>query len=267
MPSFAETMTLMAVFTDDDMGRPWKWRVEGPELEVRDGYHRSLEAELAQLASIESGVAATEPITAMAEAQRALGRALGLVAGQPEDLLDLQPAPADWPLREVMRHMLETELSFLANTRWSVTRGEDQPVAMPKEMRPKDQDAPGGGTISDLAARLVAARATTDAFISELQASDLGRPSIWAGYSVDVRFRLHRFASHLTEHTIQVEKVLRSAGRHPAEARQMVRAIWAARGGHERQSPAGTLARLDQEHTDRLESLRSVLLSGGRPQP
>lgn len=257
MPSFAETMATMAVYSDEDMGRPWRWRSEGLDLGVRDGYHRSLEAELAQLASIQSGAAATEPIIAMAEAQRALGRALGLVAGQPEELLDHQPAPDDWPLREVMRHMLETELSFFANTRWSVTYTDDQPVAMPRELRPKDDDAPGDGTISDLAARLVAARATTDAFISGLQPADLQRPSIWAGYSVDVRFRLHRFASHLTEHTIQAEKVLRSAGRDPGEARQMVRAIWAARGSHERQSPTGTLARLDQEHAARLESFRS----------
>jgi len=257
MPSFADTMATMAVFSDEDMGRSWKWGSEGSDLGVRDGFHRSLEVEMAQLAIIESGAALTEPIVAMAEAQRALGRALGLVAGQPEELLDFQPAPGDWPLREVVRHMIETELSFFVNTRWSVTRTKDQPVAMPRELRPKDEDAPGDGTIPELAARLAAARLTTDAFVSELQPLDLARPSVWAGNTVDVRFRLHRFASHLTEHTIQAEKVLHAAGRDPGEARQMVRAIWAARGGHERRSPAEALARLDQEHAARLESWRS----------
>jgi hypothetical protein len=257
MPTFAETMARMAVLSEDDMGRSWKWRPDGSDFGVRDGYHRSLEAELAQLASIESEVAATEPMIAMAEAQRALGGALGLVAGQPEELLDFQPAPGDWPLRQVLRHMLDTELSYFANSRWSVLRTEDQPVAMPKELRHKDADAPGDGTISDLTGRLVAARATSDRFVGELQPEAMERPSLWAGYSVDVRFRVHRFASHLTEHTIHAEKVLRAAGREPGEARQMVRAIWAARGGHERVSPAETLARLDQEHAARLESFRS----------
>jgi hypothetical protein len=257
MRSFAETMATMAEFTDEDMGRSWRWRSEGTDLGVRDGFHRSLEAELAQLASIGSDGPQGEPNIAMAEAQRALGRALGLVAGQPEELLDFQPAPGDWPLREVMRHMLETELSFFANTRWSVTRTEDQPVAMPKELRPQDKDAPGDGMIPDLSARLVAARAATDAFVGELQPQALERPTMWAGYSVDVRFRLHRFASHLTEHTIHAEKVLRAAGRHPGEARQMVRAIWGARGSHERQSSAAALTRLDQEHAARLESFGS----------
>jgi hypothetical protein len=257
MPTFAATMAGMAVLSDEDMGRPWKWRPEGSDFGVRDGYHRALEAELAQLASIESGVAATEPMIAIAEAQRALGHALGLVAGQPEELLDFQPAPDDWPLREVMRHMLETELSYLANTRWSVSRAEDQPVAMPRELRPKDADAPGDGSIADIAGRLMAARATTDGFVGELQPEALQRPSMWAGHTVDVRFRVHRFASHLTEHTIHAEKVLRAADRQPGEARQMVRAIWAARGSHERQSPAEALARLDQEHAARLESFRA----------
>jgi DinB superfamily len=256
MPSFAETMAAMAVFSDEDMGRPWKWRGEGSDLGVRDGYHRTLEAELAQLAGVESGTPATESILAMAEAQRALGRALGLLAGQPEELLDFEPAPDSWPLRQVVRHMLETELSFFANARWSLSRTDDQPVAMPPELRPKDDDAPGEGTISDVAARLVAARAATDAFLGELSPSELEKPSIWAGHLVDVRFRLHRFASHLTEHTIHAEKVLRSAGRDPGEARQMVRAIWAARGAHEHRSPPATLARLDQEHAATLESLR-----------
>src|ERR1700716_2605841 len=128
MPSFADTMATMAVFSDEDMGRSWKWGSEGSDLGVRDGFHRSLEVEMAHLAIIESGAALTEPIVAMAEAQRALGRALGLVTGQPAELLDFQPAPGDWPLREVMRHMIETELSFFVNTRWSVTRTKDQPV-------------------------------------------------------------------------------------------------------------------------------------------
>ena len=38
------------------------------------------------------------------------------------------------------------------------------------------------------------------------------RPTIWARYDVDVRFRLHRFAAHVIEHTIQCEKALAALG-------------------------------------------------------
>jgi hypothetical protein len=62
MRDFAETMTMMAVISDEEMSRSWKWRSEGLDLGVRDGYHRGLEAELAQLAIIESGAAAGEPV-------------------------------------------------------------------------------------------------------------------------------------------------------------------------------------------------------------
>ena len=238
MADFAATMSAMATLSDEDMGRSWRWRSAGSDLGVRDGYHRSFEEESGQLAAVESAGGWSEPVEAMALTQRALGQVLGLLAGQPDELLDFQPAPEEWPLREVARHMLETELSFFANTRWSVTRTEGQPVVMPQELRPSDDEAPGDGAVEDLMARLLAARAATDAFVSALGDADLGKPSIWAGNSVDVRFRLRRFASHLTEHGIHAEKVLRAAGREPAEARQMVRAIWAARGAHERRTPA-----------------------------
>ena len=254
MTDFAASMSAMATLTDEDMGRSWRWRDEGSDLGVRDGYHRSFEAEIGQLAAIDSAGGWSEPVEAMALAQRALGQALGLLAGQPDALLDFQAAPAEWPLREVVRHMLETELSFCANTRWSVTRTEGQPEAMPRELRPAHSEAPGDGGVADLIARLQAARAATDAFVSGLQEADLAKPTVWARSLVDVRFRLRRFASHLTEHGIHAEKVLRAAGREPGEARQMVRAIWGARGAHERRTPGDVIAGLDHQHAARLAS-------------
>ena len=61
-----------------------------------------------------------------------------------------------------------------------------------------------------------AARAVTDGFVTVLGDGDLDKPSIWAGNPVEVRFRLYRFASHLTEHGIHAEKILRAAGREPS---------------------------------------------------
>jgi hypothetical protein len=256
MTNFAATMSAMATLSDEDMGHSWRWRRDGADLGVRDGYHRSFEAETAQVSAIESAGGWSEAVEAMAQAQRAVGQVLGLLAGQPDELLDFRPGPDEWPLREVVRHMVETELSFFANTRWSVTRTEGQPVAMPRELRPADSEAPGDGGVGDLMARLQAARAATDGFVTVLGDGDLDKPSIWAGNPVEVRFRLYRFASHLTEHGIHAEKILRAAGREPAEARQMVRAIWAARGAHQRRSPADTIERLDREHASRLASFK-----------
>ena len=62
---------------------------------------------------------------------------------------------------------------------------------------------------------------------------------------VDVRFRLHRFASHIAEHTYQCEKAIRALGAYGGDARAICRRIGAMRGSHERRSGGATLGALD----------------------
>jgi len=49
-------------------------------------------------------------------------------------------------------------------------------------------------------------------------------------YDVDVRFRLHRFAAHLVEHTVQCEKALAALGWRATEGRRIVRRLTALLG-------------------------------------
>ena len=258
MSDFATTMGVLAGLSDEQMGRSWHWRGEAEDLGVRDGYHRVLEAEMAQLARVDARRRVSEPEAAMSQAQRALGGVLGLLAGQADSVLDVVPAPGDWPLRDVVGHMLEVELSFCANVRWSITRSADQPLMIPQELRPTDADAPREGSVAALMERLARAREATDEVVSHLAAEDLDKPSGWAGHHVDVRFRLHRFASHLTEHGIHAEKVLRATGHEPAEARRLVQAIWATRGAHERRSNPEELARLEAAHAAMWAEMRAA---------
>jgi hypothetical protein len=53
----------------------------------------------------------------------------------------------------------------------------------------------------------------------------LTRPSRWIDYEIDVRFRLHRFAAHIVEHTIQCEKALHALGWRPTEGRRIARRL------------------------------------------
>jgi uncharacterized damage-inducible protein DinB len=245
MGSFGDSLVALAVLPDSAMAAPWTWRPGGEVLEVRDALHRSLEAERAQLARTGSVGPWSEPEIAMIEADRALGDLLGLLAGQPDEILDVEHAPGEWSLREVLHHTLVTELSFASNTRWAVTRRGADPVLTPEELLDSESEASAEGTISDLAARLQSARDATDDLVEKLAPAQLELPTFWAGHSVDVRFRLHRFASHFTEHAVQVEKVLHALGDDPAEARQLVRATSAARGAHRRRSSPTHLRRLD----------------------
>jgi len=53
---------------------------------------------------------------------------------------------------------------------------------------------------------------------------------VWVKVEIDVRFRLHRFAAHVVEHTIQCEKTLAALGWRPTEGRRIVRQVAAALG-------------------------------------
>lgn len=242
-------MIAMALLSDEQMARPWKWRPEGDEeIQVRDAYHRCLEDENAQTTSVMSA-GLGEVAAAMSLAQRAAGDLCGLLAGLSEELLDQEPAPGEWPLREVMRHTVNTEVGFRVRSLWAVDRGPDDSLDVPADRAPVDVDV--SGDVASIIAALLAARADTDAQFAKLSADDLARPARWAGFPVDVRFRMHRHASHLAEHTNQCEKALHALGQDPLEARQLVRAIWAARGAHERYSDPATLTRLDEHIAER----------------
>jgi hypothetical protein len=247
MAGFAESMAVLAGFTDTMMGMPWTWRDGGEELEVRDAFHRSLELELRQLAKILGTTHLTEPAIAMMEVDRAFGDLRGLLAGQPDDLLDVVPIPGEWPLREVLHHLLEVELSYRLMVRWAVERDASDPLRPSAEQRQRESTAPADGTVAQIGERHAAARLATDEFVETLSPAQLELPTVWSGHEVDVRFRLYRFVAHTREHTIQVEKVLHALDRDPAEARQVVRMLWSARDAHARRSTLADLERLDAE--------------------
>src|SRR5258708_35567814 len=128
MSKFSESMTRMAVLSDEQMTGPWDWRPDGEVLEVRDAFHRSLEAENAQATAIR-GVPLEETSAAYLLAQRAAGDLCGLLAGLPDDVLDREPAPGEWSLRETMRHVIETEAHFRIKTLRAIDRRPEDPPA------------------------------------------------------------------------------------------------------------------------------------------
>ena len=182
-------------------------------------------------------------------AQIAFGRLRGLLAGVDDELLDRAPAEGEWSLRETLVHAISVERSYRANTQHALVRSSDEPLTLPDDRRPKPDPADTSGGALDIIAAFAARRAETDAVLVGLGEEQLTRPSKWGPYevahNVDVRFRLHRFASHIVEHTVQCEKTIESLGVRLNDPRAAVRAIGAARGAHERRSPRATLDALD----------------------
>jgi hypothetical protein len=103
-------------------------------------------------------------------------------------------------------------------------------VRIPEDRLPTPAQLDDGGDVDALLARLAAARAETDRRLGALPAAAMLRPTIWAKVDVDVRFRLHRFAAHLVEHTVQCDKTLAALGWGGTEGRRIVRRLTAALG-------------------------------------
>ena len=227
MSDFDATLRGFAALDEEALARPWSWR--GKPMDVRFALYRTLED--AQEAHARASAApCPESRRIMALAQRAFGDLRGLLAGLPADLLDRAPRAGEWPLRETLRHMLLVERRYAVQTRYAVDRKESEPVRIPDDRQPTATPADVEGEIDAILARLGAARADTNHWLGDVGSAAMPRPTIWAGYEVDVRFRLHRFAPHIVEHTIQCEKTLSALGWRATEGRRIVRHVAAAVG-------------------------------------
>ena len=64
---------------------------------------------------------------------------------------------------------------------------------------------------------------------ADISEEELNAPSMyWEGYELSLRFRLHRFDSHLSQHMVQLDKTLPAVGLPPNEAKRLLRLVYAA---------------------------------------
>jgi len=184
-----------------------------------------------------------------------------MLAAVDDELLDREPAVGEWSLRRTLAHAIGVERSYRANTELALVRADGDPLSLPQDpdvpvrtatgeyRRPRPDPADTAGGMLDIVAAFARRRAETDTSLSTLSEAQLRRPSQWGavqdGAVIDVRFRLHRFASHIVEHTVQCEKTTLSLGVTLNDPRAVVRSIGAMRGAHERRSPRAVLDALD----------------------
>ena len=133
-------------------------------------------------------------------------------------------------MREILRHVIVTEGRYAVQTRYAVERADDDAMRVANDKLPSPAQTDITGDITRILARVAEARAETDGRLGDLSAAAMTRPTQWVHYDVDVRFRLHRFAAHLVEHTIQCEKALTALGWRATEGRRIVRRLAALLG-------------------------------------
>jgi hypothetical protein len=239
--TFDESLARLASLSDAELART-RWPFRDKDW---DGYalYNALEAE--QRAVIATRPDSSEAARILALAQSAFGDLRGLLAGIDDALLDRAPAEGEWSLRETLAHAIGVERSYRTNTEYSIGRTAAEAVLMPEERRPKRDPADTAGGTLEIVVRFAARRAETDATLGAPDSAALARPTMWDGIEVDVRFRLHRFASHIAEHAYQCEKTIRALDAYGGDARAICRRIGAMRGLHERRSDPAMLRALD----------------------
>ena len=259
MAGFEEIVRGFAELDHEALSRPWPWRAG--TIDVRYALYRALEE--AQEAYVQAAAGPhPESRRILALAQRALGDLRGLLAGLSADRLDVAPRAGEWSIRAVLHHLLVVERRYAVQTLYAVERADAEPVRIPEDRLPTPAPLDDRGDVDALLARLADARAETDRRLGALPAAAMLRPTIWVKVDVDVRFRLHRFAAHLVEHTVQCEKTLAALSWGGTEGRRIVRHVTAALGELEGLGAATAARDIEARLAERLAALSPAAVGG-----
>jgi hypothetical protein len=261
---------------DSALMRTWLFRGIDTEDGVRYGIYRgaeTVEAASAELVAALAGAPARPPATIRSAPSTIARWALqGRLAALDDDVLDRVAKEGEWTVRQTLAHTISGQRSYGWFSRWwlSLPLGPDRPsrvtaeaeAASEQELPPEDREA--DGSIADVRARLDAVLDEWALRFARLDAAALAVPARWAGVPVDIDFRLGRWASHIAEHTIQLDKTLAWLDYQPSEAARIVRDLYTAWGRLEAQifpvAPTGT----DDAVAPILERMATTLVSEAR---
>ena len=226
---------------DDGLVRPWGW-IGGSEEELRYGAYRI--GERLELAGIEAtdrlratGVARGRAADLVASTAAARWDLEGLLAPLPDAVWDADPGNEEWTVRQTMGHVINGQRAYGIGTAWWLGQGwrvddPSLPTQSPESIWVDlpDEDAEAVGPPTEVRARLTAIVDDTTERLAGMTAEQLAVGGRWAGFAVDLAFRLGRWGSHIREHAIQVEKTLVMLDRRPTEIDRLVRHVYAAWG-------------------------------------
>jgi len=221
---------------DDGLEAPWTWPDHG-ELDRRSGFFRIIEdLDAATAMIVASGGARPADQALVAPATVARWELIGLLAPLTEADLDADPGGGEWTVRQTVAHIIASQHSYGVYTAWwrdqaIGTRDERLPFAPEGLDDPAwDEAVAANGSLDQIRSRLHVALEEAVVRLSDLSSDDLALAARWSGLPVTIAIRQGRWASHITEHTLQVDKTLVWLGRQPSEVERLVRLVAAAWG-------------------------------------
>ena len=221
---------------DAALEAPLTWPEHG-ELDRRYGFFRIMEDLDATTAGIDAR-AAPRPVdqAIVAPATVARWELVGLLAPLTEADLDADPGDGEWTVRQTVAHIIASQHAYAVYNDWWRKQGirtsdERLPFAPDSLDDPAwDEAIAADGTLEHIRSRIHLALENAATLMSDLTSEELGLGARWSGVPVTVGFRQGRWASHITEHTVQVDKTLVWLGRQPTEVERLVRLVAAAWG-------------------------------------
>ena len=244
-----------AALDEKELSAPWRFRDK--PMDVRYVLYRTIEDAQEVLVRL-TVLSHPESRRILALAQRAFGDLRGLLIGLPVDLLDRSSREGEWSIRETLRHVIVIEGRYAAQTRYATERADSDPMRVADDKMPTPARTDVAGDINAILARVREARAETDLRLGSVAPAAMTRPTQWIQYDVDVRFRLHRFAAHVIEHTVQCEKTLGALRWPMTEGRRIVRRLTGLLGEIEGLGGHAEARELDQRLLERAGSMAAA---------
>ena len=248
-PSLARAVEQFADLTQDvpdsDLDREWVWGAYDFEG-VRFAFFRTYEElrELAVRTTVERSASGRTASSAQGllhqynTAHRDLEAALlGVQAGE----ANLAPGEGEWSLRQIAAHIVEAEVGFFVVVKYALDRhrsADERPAQIPDEeweaiigMDEASIETILDGSLAGIRSYYESLHERVLLEFANISEGELTVPSMyWEGYEMDLRFRLHRFDSHLRQHIVQVDKTLEGIGHSPNESKRLLRLIYSALG-------------------------------------
>ena len=226
---------------DADLDKPYAWEEyneDGLRFALLSAHHqlRDVHARVAAM-RLGAGQPFSEAQRILAQVHEAYRDLTGALAGTSEAELDAPPPGDQWPLREVLKHLLGAEKGFLAAIEVALDCARSGRPSTPSEEAWKAKRNPPedpSGSRADALDALFRSHVAILRALDGVTDAELDTPSwFWEDKGYSVRFRMHRFEEHLRQHTIQVDKTLVALGHLPTEAERLVRNLYTALAGVE----------------------------------
>jgi hypothetical protein len=155
------------------------------------------------------------------------------------DEADRAPAEGEWSLRQIAAHTVGADVGFFVVVKYALDRhrsGDGRPTEIPEEAWGDIIGEDVASIEAILDGPLAGIQSWHGAFhervlreFADISEEELAAPSMyWEGHEMSLRFRLHRFDSHLRQHIVQIDKTLEGISHSPNEAKRLLRLIYAA---------------------------------------